>query len=87
MADYRRNPYNRQGCCQQAEPARPAAAPSAAASSNSGFSDSSPLAMAYVPWQQWNSTYDLDRALMAGTIFPELDKPFRGVREKGGCRK
>lgn len=43
-----------------------------------------PVAMAYVPWQRWNTVYDLERALSTGTIFPELDKPFYGVR--GGCR-
>ena len=43
-----------------------------------------PVAMAYVPWQRWNTVYDLERALCTGTIFPELDKPFLGVR--GGCR-
>lgn len=42
------------------------------------------LAMAYVPWQQWNQTYDLKKAICAGTIFPELDKRFLGKR--GGCR-
>lgn len=42
------------------------------------------LAMAYVPWQQWNQTYELKKALQAGTIFPELNKPFWGRR--GGCR-
>lgn len=40
-----------------------------------------PLAMAYVPYQSWNTTRDLGRALNAGTIFPELQKPFCG---KGG---
>lgn len=43
-----------------------------------------PVAMAYVPWQQWYTVYDLEKGLACGTIFPELDKPFRGVR--GGCR-
>ncbi len=43
-----------------------------------------PPAMAYVPWQHWNRLYDLEKALAYGTIFPELNKPFRGVR--GGCR-
>lgn len=38
------------------------------------------LAMAYVPWQCWNQTYELEKALMCGTIFPELDKPFLGRR-------
>lgn len=44
-----------------------------------------PLAMAYVPWQYWNKTYELDKALCIGTIFPELDKPFLGYQ--GGGRK
>ena len=42
------------------------------------------LAMAYVPWQLWDQTYNLEKALQVGTIFPELDKPFLGKR--GGCR-
>lgn len=41
-----------------------------------------PLAMAYVPWQEWCSLYEADRAFRCGTIFEELDKPFRGI---GGC--
>ena len=40
--------------------------------------------MADVPWQHWHRVDDLDKALACGTIFPELDKPFLGVR--GGCR-
>ena len=43
-----------------------------------------PLAIAYVPWQRWNQTYSLDKALKVGTVFPELDKPFLGKR--GACR-
>ena len=39
-----------------------------------------PLAMAYVPMQQWERTYDLDVALDRGTIFPELDLPFCAKR-------
>ena len=42
------------------------------------------MAIAYVPWQYWNQTYQLDKAMQAGTIFPELDKPFLGKR--GACR-
>ncbi len=34
------------------------------------------LAIASVPFQQWNGTYDLQKALQVGTIFPELHKPF-----------
>lgn len=43
-----------------------------------------PLAMAYVPWQEWCSLYEADKAFHRGTIFEELDKPFRGI---GGCCK
>lgn len=39
-----------------------------------------PLAMAYVPWQYWNQVYGPDCALEAGTIFPELVKPFVATR-------
>ena len=35
-----------------------------------------PAAMAYVPWQQWQTTYAPERGLMQGTIFPDLDLPF-----------
>jgi hypothetical protein len=42
------------------------------------------LAIAYVPWQCWDQTYDLEKAMQAGTIFPELNKPFLGKR--GGRR-
>lgn len=40
------------------------------------------IAMAYVPWQFMHETYEPDKALQYGTIFPELNKPFYG---KGGC--
>lgn len=35
-----------------------------------------PVAMAYVPWQQWQNTYAPERGLAQGTIFPDLDLPF-----------
>lgn len=41
-----------------------------------------PLAMAYVPWQYFDKVYDLNKALEIGTIFPELDLPFCGMRGK-----
>lgn len=41
-----------------------------------------PLAMAYVPWQEWKDVYKVEKAFQRGTIFEELDKPFRGI---GGC--
>lgn len=49
----------------------------------SGFPKNTPLAMAYVPFQQWSDTYDDDKALARGTLFPELDLPFlRGGETK-----
>lgn len=38
--------------------------------------DRLPLAMAYVPWQQWQKLYDPAKGLKVGTIFAELDLPF-----------
>lgn len=43
-----------------------------------------PVAMAYVPWQEWHHIYPVGKALCQGTIFEELDKPFLG---KGGYLK
>jgi len=43
-----------------------------------------PIAMAYVPWQEWRNIYPAEKALCRGTIFEELDKPFSGI---GGCCK
>lgn len=34
--------------------------------------------MAYVPKQFISTLYEEDKALMAGTIFPELNKPYLG---------
>ena len=39
-----------------------------------------PIAMAYVPMQTFQTTYDLGHALEVSTIFPELHKPFCGKR-------
>ena len=39
-----------------------------------------PLAMGYVPWQNFGCTYQPMEGFHAGTIFPELDKPFYGRR-------
>lgn len=36
------------------------------------------FAMAYVPLQSWEKTYDPAVAIDRGTVFPELDKPFLG---------
>ena len=45
--------------------------------------DNPPIAMAYVPYQQINQFYELDKAMSAGTLFPELDLPF----ERGGAQQ
>lgn len=44
-----------------------------------------PLGIGYTPWQKCdcnmeNEIYDLRKAFKAGTIFPDLDKPFLGRR-------
>ena len=38
------------------------------------------VAMAYVPFQQYNSKniYSAEEGFRQGTIFPDLDKPFTG---------
>lgn len=36
------------------------------------------LAIANIPWQYFTNSYEPDRALQVGTLFPELDKPFLG---------
>ena len=38
-----------------------------------------PLAMAYVPRQEWKDIYDLAKGLNRGTIFAQLDLPFGGA--------
>ena len=43
------------------------------------YVDQVPIAMAYVPWQQNCNMYEnLDEAFRIGTIFPVLNKPFKG---------
>ena len=42
------------------------------------FPRKTPLAMAYVPFQQWEEPYSPNKALSAGTVFPSLDLPFTG---------
>ena len=42
-----------------------------------------PIAMAYVPWQEWRNIYEAEKGFHYGTIFEELNKPFRGI---GGCQ-
>lgn len=40
------------------------------------FPANTPLAMAYVPFQQWGDVYEAQEGFEKGTIFPELDFPF-----------
>lgn len=54
---------------------------------DSMYLGSLPLASAYVPFQQWKTTYSLEAGLNRGTIFPELDLPFEGYMRKGGTAR
>lgn len=48
---------------------------------NKDYLDQFPIAMAYVPWQQLTNVFEnLEEAFKIGTIFPELEKPFKGRR-------
>jgi len=47
--------------------------------------DRFPLAMAYVPMQKFKNLYDTEKALCRGTLFEDLDLPFKG--ERGGGLK
>jgi hypothetical protein len=38
------------------------------------------VAMAYVPFQQFGTTFPPEKALSTGTLFPDLNKPFYGRR-------
>ena len=44
--------------------------------------DSMPLAMTYVPWQKWQNLYNRQAALKNGTLFEELNKPFKGGQKR-----
>lgn len=46
-----------------------------------------PLAMAYVPLQEWRNLYDLESGFNEGTLFKELDFPFYPAScPRKGCR-
>lgn len=42
----------------------------------SRFPNNAPLAMAYVPFQEWGDVYSDDEAFPIGTLFPDLNFPF-----------
>lgn len=46
--------------------------------------DSLPLTMAYMAMQRLNTVYEPEEGLIRGTIFPELDKPWK---PGGSCRE
>lgn len=48
---------------------------------NGRFPSDTPLAMAYVPFQTFETIYDPEQALDRGTIFPELDFPLKHDEE------
>lgn len=46
------------------------------------YFDPSAVAMAYVPWQRFKMYENLEKAYYTGTIFPDLNKPFLGRRQR-----
>ena len=54
-------------------------------SKNDGFLTEPVVAMAYVPMQEFCSTFSPVQALTNGTLFPELRKPFQGKTLTGGA--
>ncbi len=50
-----------------------------------------PLAYAYVPYQKFETPYDMEEALKCGTAFPKLNKPLgvygKEFNKKGGALK
>lgn len=56
---------------------RPVSPPQNNNSNNtSRFPRNAPLAMAYVPFQEWGDVYTDDEAFPIGTLFPDLNFPF-----------
>lgn len=51
-----------------------------------GLPMDAPVGMAYVPWQTFTNTYEPQKALRVGTIFPELDLPFLAKCSGGNNR-
>lgn len=43
--------------------------------------DGMSIAMAYVPWQSWRHIYEAGKGFRRGTIFEELDLPFKGKED------
>lgn len=78
MATYERE-YTKPGC--GCEDPRPAQGRTQAADRRKNLAGDSQtcvpqLAIATVPMQQWEEPYQPSQALLCGTIFPSLNKPF-----------
>lgn len=95
MPNYRYNTSDctkrgQSGCSRQTSPAaasvRPMSSKSTCCDDRAEYDELNglPIAMAYVPWQQWRAIYEVEKGFHRGTIFEELDKPFKGI---GGCCK
>lgn len=80
--DYMRRRPRPQNIAPMAE-ARPGTPCSACTEGRYDELSEMPLAMAYVPWQTWCNLYEAEKGFCRGTIFEELDKPFKGI---GGCQ-
>ena len=77
---YPQDPMRRGGCgCVPAQAKTPCSG-KAGADPLQGM----PVAMAYVPWQEWGGLYAPRQGFCCGTIFEDLNKPFQGT---GGCRR
>ena len=70
-------------CERQERPERPCRMSTPACEGMGGGRVS--LAMVYAPRQSWRMIYDGEKALVKGTIFGELDKPFLGYGKARGC--
>lgn len=87
MPNYRYNSQDymrRRGCAQtqpEACPARPETVCPVCRDTRTTYDELAdmPLAMAYVPWQEWQNIYEAEKGFHRGTIFEELDKPFCGT--------
>lgn len=80
---------NSRPCCerpQQRQAPQQHQTPQCGAASMYSHVDHMVPAMAYVPMQKWEGTFDLCRGFQMGTLFPNLCMPFCGRGKRGGCR-
>lgn len=56
-------------------------------SARTPFPEETALAIGYVHWHNMCNVYEPEKALVQGTLFPELDKPFYGRRARYGMQK